>query len=259
MATDQVDIFDSAEWYDRGINWDARLGREVPVLCEVFGPPPARPASTGGLLDAGCGSGRHLVALGQLGYRVTGLDRSEAMLQRARVLLAEHGLNANLVEAPYTDAARAGSDFGGVFCLGNALAAVGRRDEAHCSIAALASVLRPGGRLLVQVLNFAKLRDERPAVRGPRLRQHGDREYVSTRIYAFAGEQVEVTNVTLWREGGTWRQHAHAGTLCAISREDLIAWCRSANLTVEQQWGGYDRQPFDPHAANDLIVVAQRI
>jgi SAM-dependent methyltransferase len=250
------DIFDSADWYDRGINWDARLAREVPVLVEVFGLP-----GDGGLLDAGCGSGRHVVALAQRGYRVVGLDASGAMLELARAHAAQADVAADFVEATYADAARAverfaGGGFDGVFCLGNALAAVGQHDDAQRSLAALTSVLRPGGRLVVQILNFAKLRAEKPAVRGPRVQRHGDREYVSARTYAFVGEHVEVTNVTLWREGGTWRHHAHGGTLCAISRAQLAAWCADAGLRIDAEWGGYDRTAFEVEASNDLIVVA---
>ncbi|HUA53741.1 MAG TPA: class I SAM-dependent methyltransferase [Candidatus Sulfotelmatobacter sp.] len=36
------------------------------------------------LLDLGCGTGRHAVTFADLGYAVTGVDRSEAMLARAR-------------------------------------------------------------------------------------------------------------------------------------------------------------------------------
>ncbi|HRX86481.1 MAG TPA: class I SAM-dependent methyltransferase [Phycisphaerae bacterium] len=247
------DIFESAGWYDRGINWDARLGREVPVLAEVFGPPGA-----GGLLDAGCGSGRHVVALAKQGYAPVGLDASARMLELARDHAADAGVTARFVEATYAEAARAGNGFDGAYCLGNALAATGTHEEAQRSLAALASVLRPGGRLFVQILNFAKLRAERPAVRGPRVRREDDREYVSARTYAFTGREVQVVNVTFWQEGGVWRQHAHGGTLCAIEQGEIEAWCTAAGLAVEAEWGGYDRAGFDPGSSNDLIVVARR-
>jgi SAM-dependent methyltransferase len=36
------------------------------------------------ILDAPCGYGRHSLALAEAGYRVTGVDRSEVLLQEAR-------------------------------------------------------------------------------------------------------------------------------------------------------------------------------
>ena len=42
-------------------------------------------SSTGNaILDLGCGAGRHAIELARRGYRVTGVDRSEAMIQRAQ-------------------------------------------------------------------------------------------------------------------------------------------------------------------------------
>lgn len=247
------DIFESAEWYDRGINWAARLQREIPVLIEVFGPP-----GDGGLLDAGCGSGHQAIALAGRGYRVVGLDASAKMLELARSHGGQAGVACNFVEAAFSEAARAGANFAGVFCLGNALAATGAKAEAERALAALAGVLQPGGRLFLQILNFTALRTEQPAVRGPRVQRHGDREYVSTRTYAFTGEQVQVTNVTLWREGDAWRQHAHGGTLCVIERDELAQWCMAAGLRIDAWWGGYDRAAFVPESSGDLILVATR-
>ena len=66
------DLFTSAEWYDRTINWAARLAREIPVLIEMFGPP-----GEGGLLDAGCGPGHQARELATRGYRVIAADLGE--------------------------------------------------------------------------------------------------------------------------------------------------------------------------------------
>lgn len=43
------------------------------------------------LLEWGSGTGRHAAALSQLGYRVSGVERSPDMLARARKLLPQHG------------------------------------------------------------------------------------------------------------------------------------------------------------------------
>ena len=47
------------------------------------------------ILDVGCGTGRHVIELARRGYRVTGIDLSEAQLRRAREKAAEAGVDVD--------------------------------------------------------------------------------------------------------------------------------------------------------------------
>src|SRR5512133_1250423 len=81
------------------------------------------------LLDAGCGTGRHVLALARAGYAVTGLDASRDMLAVAQTKLARQSLAAHLVRGqlqclPF----RAGS-FDGALCLESPLAYLFREEE----------------------------------------------------------------------------------------------------------------------------------
>src|SRR5438128_2565024 len=49
------------------------------------------------ILDLGCGYGRHALLLAALGYRVTGLDRSEPLLHRAQSDAAAQGVQVRWV------------------------------------------------------------------------------------------------------------------------------------------------------------------
>lgn len=251
-ADDAWSLFDSARWYDLGINWEARLGREMPVLRNVFGPP-------GGcrLLDAGCGPGHHLVAFRDAGYDVTGLDASESMLELARERLraAEH--ETKLIASRFEELAVADSPFTGLYCLGNSLAAAGSADRVEASVRAFAGALAPGGRLFIQLLNFATLRAEKPAIRGPRVRRDGDRDYISSRVYTFSGSEVEVTNLTLWYDG-KWQQTAHAGSLYAVSAMEMEQWFQAYGLRIDAMCGSYALDAYDPDRSNDLIVVGTK-
>jgi len=61
------------------------------------------------VLDVGCGTGRHLVHLSKLGFRVWGFDVSSTALALAKEWLNEEKCNANLLQHrmeepfPYTD------------------------------------------------------------------------------------------------------------------------------------------------------------
>ena len=255
-ASASDDIFASADWYDRSINWDARLGRELPVLVEIFGPP-----GKGGLVDAGCGTGRQAIALAKRGYRTIGVDSSEEMLIVAR-RLCEAGAAPNppsFFHARYDQMFdKVGGGHDGVFCLGNALAASGTRDAVLQAVASFGRCLREGGRMFLQVLNFAAMRQEDPCVRGPRVAVVDGCEYVSFRHFHFADDQVQVSNVTLWRDD-TWRKHLRSGRLFPVDLSDLSAACETENLRIDAVWGSYARDPFDVGQSVDLILVATRL
>ena len=246
-------LFSSAEWYDRTIDWSARLAREIPVLVDVFGPP-----GEGGILDAGCGTGHQVCALMEHGYCVVGADASEEMLEVARRRAQGASAKVKFVLTPYATLHEAvGGGFDGVYCLGNALAAAGTRDTVAEAVAQFARCLRRGGRLFLQVLNFIPMRSELPCVRGPRVLRADGREYVSIRHFHFADESVQVTNVTLWREDG-WQYRAHTGTLYPVSLDELRAWCESSGLRIDAVWGGYAREPFKEDRSTDLLIVATK-
>lgn len=246
-------FFESATWYDISINWKARLGREIPLMVDVLGEPTGQ-----AVLDAGCGPGHHVAALAGRGYAMTGLDASPQMLEIAQERLRREERQANWIHARYDELDGYERCFDGIFCIGNALAACGSAVGVQTSVRALADSLKPGGRLLLQVLNFARLRDESPKVRGPRVTDADGRQFISTRVYAFVGDEVEVTNVTLYQQKGAWKQFARCGRLYAVSPNELRAWLAESGLNVDDMMGGYDRAPFDAKASNDLIVVATR-
>ncbi|MCH7813768.1 MAG: methyltransferase domain-containing protein [Planctomycetes bacterium] len=258
--TDTADLFTSARWYDRSVNWAARLDREIPFLREVFGRP-----GTGGLLDAGCGTGRQAVALAQAGYQVTGADASDEMLELAGAHAVEADAAVSFVRCRYGDLTqRFQSNFDGVYCLGNSLAAAGSAAVAREAIGAFADVLRPGGVLFLQVLNFPAMRRRSPAIMGPRAVTVDGQEYVSVRVFQFvpdpetgpAGRAV-VTNVTLFNDG-RWRERSASADLYPMEPDELQGWCRAAGLEVAATYGGYDRSALDLEDSSDLLLVARK-
>ena len=87
----------------------------------------------------------------------------------------------------------------GVYCIGNSLAAAQTAGAVEQAIRNFAGVLRCGGRLFVQVLNFDAMRTQPVNVRGPRVRTVGKTEYVSYRHFHFEAARAVVTNVTMWK------------------------------------------------------------
>jgi SAM-dependent methyltransferase len=115
------------------------------------------------LLDVCCGTGLLAAELTERGYRVTGIDASEAMLDRARRLL---GPQVPLVRATLPDLP-VETTFDAVTCTVDGFTYLAP-PGLHATITALARVLRPGGWLVFDVHTDAMmtLTSARPVVSG---------------------------------------------------------------------------------------------
>jgi SAM-dependent methyltransferase len=103
------------------------------------------------ILDVGCGLGLHSIELTKRGYLVVGLDLSLAMITRAAEAAQEQSLKINFVHADIREMEFDGA-FDGVISLGTTFGFFD--EEANRDVLArLLHALRPGGRLLLDVVN----------------------------------------------------------------------------------------------------------
>lgn len=125
---------------------------EIAFLLEEFQLPEGA-----AILDIGCGTGRHSVRLAQHGYRMTGVDISQSMLQIASQAAKQAGVELRLV---CTDAQEftAAEQFDGAICLcEGALCLLGSGDDPlERDVKILKNIyaaLKPGAKFIVNVLN----------------------------------------------------------------------------------------------------------
>lgn len=108
------------------------------ALCATLVPPGAR------VLDAGCGTGRVMIRLAELGYDCVGVDLDASMLAVARRQAPElPWIQADLATFDPTEL-RAGEGFDLVVAAGNIFPLLASGTEAAV-VGRLAGVLRPGG------------------------------------------------------------------------------------------------------------------
>ena len=111
--------------------------------------------ASGWVLDAGCGTGMHLLPLRARGYRAVGVDLSAAMLAVAHGRLAEAALRAPLVQADIRSLPFA-STFSGVLCLDSPLALILEDAGLEQALAGFHRCLRPGGVLVIEVYDYVR-------------------------------------------------------------------------------------------------------
>jgi SAM-dependent methyltransferase len=108
-------------------------------------------ARGGIVLDVGCGLGQHSIELSRRGYLAVGLDLSLAMNTRAAESAQQLGLKINFVHADIREMEFDGA-FDAAICMGTTLGFFDE-DANRDVLARLHHALKPGGRLLIDVVN----------------------------------------------------------------------------------------------------------
>jgi SAM-dependent methyltransferase len=255
-------LYDSfiADYYDesplvRGRTQDVTFYRDA---VREFGDP---------VLELGCGTGRITMALAQMGMRVTGLDLSERMLERATkkrsMLHTEERERVHLVQG---DMAK--FDLGEKFRLiiipfrpFQHLLAV--KEQMSC-LDCVRKHLAPGGRLILDVFQTDAERMHDPVhMRETPIVEYktgdGRKVGITERVAAFhRAEQINDVEMifTIEHPGGKKERLVFAWPLRYFFRyevEHLLARC---GFRVKALYGNFDRTPLED-ASPEMIYVAQ--
>jgi SAM-dependent methyltransferase len=214
---------------------DERTAAEVNAVVALLGlAPGAR------LLDLCCGHGRHAVPLAQLGYRVTGLDRSRPLLERAAALAAARGQQVDLVAADMRRLPFADASFDAVLNLFHAFGYLEDEAEDERVLAEVGRVLAPSGRLLQEVANREAL------VRGWRdsdVLRTGDGLVVLQERTLDLRASRELTRYTWLHPDG--RRTTRQASIRLYTLTELAAMLARAGLELQAVHGDLDGGPLE--------------
>lgn len=201
------------------------------------------------LLDLYCGYGRHAIELAKLGYRVTGMDATEAFLAIARQKAAEEGVDVAFRQGDMRELDYAG-EFAAVI---NMFAAFGYfSDEENAAVLRLvATALQPGGRFLIDLLN----RDWLVSNNLNRYWRHPSGEYVLSYKVELRQGVATMKRVLLNQVTGAKTQYEFV--LRAYSLAEMTALLARSGLGVTATYGGFDGAPYGAESPR-MIMLAEK-
>jgi ubiquinone/menaquinone biosynthesis C-methylase UbiE len=203
----------------------------------------------GELLDVPCGFGRHTLALAAAGYRVTGVDRSGALLAEARRRAGDERL-PKLVQADYRELPFPDASFDAAVNLFTSIGFLGDEQDT-LALAEIGRILRPDGRLLIETMHRDRLvigfheQDWRLLGEG--------RLLLEQRTFDAAAGVAQTTQTLIDGKGA---RESRSFSVRVYSATELLNMLQRAGYAEARCYGDLDGGPFEP--SSRLVIVARR-
>jgi SAM-dependent methyltransferase len=190
---------------------------ECRVICEIIQRYARGPVTR--ILDLGCGTGEHALRLADLGYRVTGVDRSPSMLQRARAKAQARSTGADLRfeqgdMVDYRDA----DSFDAVLMLFAVIGYQIDNDALRATFDTVRRNLRPGGLLILDCWYGPAVLADRPGERVKQLDHESGKLVRVARSELDVNRQLCTVHYDLWAISMIPSAHRPSGAgTCGVS------------------------------------------
>jgi ubiquinone/menaquinone biosynthesis C-methylase UbiE len=203
----------------------------------------------GDLLDVPCGFGRHAVPLARAGYKVVGVDRSQALIEEARRRAGGERW-PKLARADYRELPQADESFDAALNLFSSLGYFGDEEDTR-ALAEIRRVLRPGGRLLIEIMHrdaaVLRFRDQNWHLVG------GGRLLLEQRTFDPASGIAQTTQTLIETSG---ERDSRTFSLRVYTATELMAMLARAGFEESRAYSDFEGNPFT--AEGRLVLVARR-
>ena len=246
------EVFDDlTDVYEAMIDWPERLANESPFYRRWFERTGVR-----SVLDVACGTGRHAALFHSWNLRVEGADLSPRMIERAC---------GNFGEPPglrwavrgFDQPIPAGEPFDAALCVGNSLALAPDAATAQRAIGEMLAAVRPGGEVLIHLLNLWRLPDGPVVWQKCRRTTLPQGEVLILKGVHRAGGKGYVDLIVANLDGAA-TMRTESAPLLGLESADLEQMARRSGAAEVGFFGGYREQPYDRGESVDLLMVARK-
>ena len=221
----------------------------------------------GQLLELGCGTGRVLLPLAEMGYTLIGIDLSAELLEVSRHKLSQTPFanQVTLIQEDLRNFDLPNQQFDFVFCVSNTLMHLTTQTEQLAALRMAHHHLREDGALLIDLFNpdIARLLE----VDGlSELADHWVDEETGNQIFKWCtrslnlAEQIQET-LFIYEEilpDGQVKRTPCPFPLRFLWRSEGELLLQMAGFQVEDVWGDFDGSPYD-NGSERLIFYARKV
>lgn len=204
-------------------------------------------------LDIGCSTGKLANELCRLGALGVGIDLNEDMIREARQNYSSAFLNFRKMNMLHISRAFPDHYFDAVICFGNTLVHLDSITEVRTFLSHTAKLLKPGGKLLLQILNYDYILDKKiselPLIETGRLQFA--RHYTPTN-----GTQSKIEFKTILTDKRNNNILENKVLLLPVRRKELEKVLWMAGFKQLHFYANFVREPYTGNHL-PLIIVAE--
>ncbi|HNR97260.1 MAG TPA: class I SAM-dependent methyltransferase [Anaerolineae bacterium] len=213
------------------------------------------------VLELACGTGRITLPIAEAGYRITGLDRSAAMLSTAKAKAARRGLDVEWVQADCREF-YLGRQFAFVLFPFNSIAHLHDLESIEACFARVWAHLAPHGRFVIDMFNpkleylIRESGSERHLVAEYDDPDGGGRVIITEdNVY----DRADQVNRIKWHFsiGGLEDAMIQDLNMRIFYPQELDALLKYNGLPIESKYGDYDGSPFTSDSPKQLVVCVK--
>lgn len=226
------------------------------------------------ILDLGCGTGRHAIALAKRGMHVTGIDYVAAFIDQANIEAQRMKVNAEFrVDDCRTALFEKKYDI--VLCLYDVIGTYANEEDNQAIVQNISKYLRPGGKAIISVMNYAL--SEKLATRKFELSVNPESllQLPASSTMETTGDVFQPNHLMLDTETGIFyrREQFVSGQSLPIElivrdkrfrRDEIARMCEDAGLRVSISCfvcAGRWESPFDDETykgAKEILLVCEK-
>jgi glycine/sarcosine N-methyltransferase len=206
------------------------------------------------LLDVGCGTGSLSIALSHHFLEVYGIDPDDEMLKLAEGKAGSKHPNLSLHPYGMLDLERMyeAGWFDAVLCFGNTLVHLASEEEVLKFLKQARTVLKPGGKLLMQIINYDRI--FRESIRGLPTIENEQIRFV--RNYHYPANEAIIDFETILTVKSSGQEIRNSIKLFPISRKVLEEMLVRAGFTDIEFFGNFKRDALQEESI-PLVLEAR--
>ena len=212
------------------------------------------------VLELACGTGRVTVPLARQGFKMTGLDNSEAMLDEARRKSATAKVEVEWIQADMRDFDLA-KTFSLIILPNNTLCHLLSLDDFEACLASVKKHLARGGKFVVDVfVPKMELLVDKPGERFP-FSEYDDPDsrgrVVVTESYVYEPD-TQIKRITTYHAISGEEEIEGELNMRMYFPQELDALVKYNGFAIDDKYGDYDQTAFDTQSEKQLVVCSVR-